>query len=47
MKKAYIAPEAEVVSLAVEDVTNLNLVTGKDDATLSLGGSLSDLFGLV
>ena len=45
MKKAYIAPEAEVVSLAVEVVTNLNLVTGQDDAVLSLGGELGGLFG--
>jgi hypothetical protein len=45
MKKAYIAPEAEVVSLAVEDVTNLSLETGRDDAVLSLGADLSGLFG--
>ena len=46
MKKAYIAPEAEIVSLAVEDVTNaLELVTGQDDHELSLGNELSELFG--
>ena len=46
MKKAYIAPEAEVVSLAVEDVTNkIALLDEQDDFVLSLGGDLSGLFG--
>ena len=48
MKKTYVAPEAEVVALAVEDVTNaMDLesgMTGRDDNDLSLGGALSGLF---
>ena len=44
LKKFYVAPEAEVVSLAVEDVTNLSLETDRDDIELSLGNDLSELF---
>ena len=48
MKKVYIAPEAEVVTLAVENVTNaLDINPGNDDqlASMGNGGSLGGLFG--
>ena len=46
MKKEYIRPELNVLSLVVEDDTNnLTLDTGKDDTRLSIGGLLGDLFG--
>lgn len=44
MKKEYIRPELNVLSLVVEDDTN-NLTLEKDDSRLSLGGLLGDLFG--
>ncbi len=44
MKKAYIAPEALFISLAVEDNTNFNI--GVDDVSTNLGGGtdIGDLF---
>ena len=46
MKKEYIRPELNVLSLVVEDDTNnLTLDPGKDDTRLSIGGLLGDLFG--
>lgn len=45
MKKEYVRPELNVLSLMVEDNTNdLSLDMGKDDNRLSIGGELGDLF---
>lgn len=44
MKKEYVRPELNVLSLVVEDNTN-TLELGKDDNRLSIGGALGDLFG--
>ena len=47
MKKEYVRPELNVLSLVVEDNTNdISLpVPGKDDNRLSIGGDLGGLFG--
>ena len=46
MKKEYVRPELNVLSLVVEDNTNdIGLDTGKDDNRLTIGGALGDLFG--
>ncbi len=46
MKKEYIRPELNVLSLIVEDNTNdLSLVPQKDDNRLSIGDLIGDLFG--
>lgn len=45
VKKAYIAPEALFLSLAVEDNTNLN--PGFNDISTNLNGDeFNDIFGL-
>lgn len=45
LKKAYVNPEVKVISLNVEDITNVSL-SGQDDITLSITGSeLGSLFG--
>lgn len=44
MKKEYIRPELNVLSLVVEDNTN-DLELNKDDNRLSIGGDLGGLFG--
>ena len=43
MKKEYVCPELNVLSLVVEDNTN-NLELNKDDSRLSIGDLLGDLF---
>ncbi len=45
MKKEYVRPELNVLSLVVEDNTNDIGLTGKDDNRLSIGGDLGGLFG--
>lgn len=45
MKKEYIRPELNVLSLVVEDDTNaIGLEDHKDDIRLSIGSDLGSLF---
>lgn len=44
MKKEYVRPELNVVSLVVEDnINNIDLF-GKDDSRLSIGSDFEGLF---
>ena len=47
MKKEYMRPELTILSLEVEDNTNvLDITPGQDDNELSIGGDiLGNLFG--
>lgn len=44
MKKEYVRPELNVVSLVVEDNINNNNLWPKDDSRLSIGTHLEGLF---